>query len=361
MLVYLQPFFTKDFIDATCAHRDSLEGDIPFAQEVYLRGRFCVAVVSGAAQSVYYLCLWVFSSVGSFASLGLNKPMERFSDHVGALAAASLTSIGIAGAGIFHLSAPDILTAKISERADWHFECMLQQHEENLAEESQAIRHRARTRAAGRGEPAFPERYFDPAVTKMTNARKKTIARCREAFPEDPNTKYIAYSESYNKLRNQRARHSQRLKELPILRREIDKYLVHQVSLTAENGIADLYKHCTDVWAGRIRSWGHKFDREAYSRHCLKLFQKKKVTKHVERYVRDVREAENKDKAYNETYSELTAFFSEMKGHVSALDRPWLWVRAWRAVYPLVSSWKVLQAVDAYFDPGIHGSLGEEY
>jgi hypothetical protein len=215
------------------------------------------------------------------------------------------------------------------------------------------LRSQRRSLAAASEEASHPDRYFDPAVKKMIEERRSFVSQVRKSYPTDINSRGLAYAEASQRMRKMAAAHTNELQNEPFSRREIDKHLSRKITLMAEDGVADLYNYALEVWATRVRKWNEKFDREAFCRHCVKLFQSLKITKRIERLVRDVKEAENKDKAFRDSEQALKREISDMKARVFNLHCPWIWTRMWRNLFPYVSSLRVCQEIDRIVDPDI--------
>ncbi len=351
MYVYLQPFHTKGLIDEANARLLAHGETLSAGDNLTMRVRYAVATFTGLAQTIYYLALWTFSTLATFATLGLIKAIDRFGDEAGSLAMASMVGTHLAAFSVVYLPAATVLSQKITAYVDASFQGILTHAKVSLDFEIKNARRVRKSQAANRDEVTRTDLYFDPMVTKMESERTALIRECRKAYPKEIDAKFEAYRISKAKLKHISNKQSAIIRETPFSQREIDKFMVQKIAFEAEEGTAKLFQHCLDVWGTRVRTWGQKFDREVFCRHCLKEFQSARVNKKVERFIRDVKEADNKERAFRESEDGLQRFFSEMTTRVDRLDRPWLHVRLWRRIFPSIDSWRLCKALDRWIDP----------
>ncbi len=351
MYVYLQPFHTKQLIDDANAELRSRGKEVSYDEALTTHVSYAVATITGVAQTVYYLALWVITTLASFCCLGLWKTLDRKSDDNGTLAVASAIATCLAVLGTLHPFSAAYLSDKIVDYVDASFRDMLTLSLKNLKDEAATLSASRRAHAVNRDDQPRPEAYYNPAVNKMKSKRSELIWACRRVYPRAINERCEAYRSTHRKLREMSLGQSKLMRAQPYSQREIDKFLVQKITHIAEDGAATLYHHVQKTWGERVRQWGTKFDREGFCRHCTKLFHSVKMTSRLERCIREVKDSENKDKAFRESERELRHFLSDMTSRVTSMDRPWPWTRGWRVLYPYVSSWKPAQWAESILDP----------
>jgi hypothetical protein len=351
MYIYLQPFHSKGLIDDANKRLLNRGVNLNAGDSLALRVRYGMAALSSLSQTIHYLGLWTISALTSFFLMGLSSRLNALEDRVGGLAVASFMAFAMAAGSVIFLPFATIATQRIIDHVDRSFKTEVDHFESDLMRESNNLRNQRKSLAMARDEASHSERYFDPLVKKMLQERHVLAAQLREAYPQDVEARGAAYSDAAMRMKRMALQHTEGMKNEPFSRREIDKHLVRNITLMAENGVAELYSYCLEVWSSRIRSWGSKFDREGFSRHCLQLFHSLKVTKRIERLVRDVKEAEDKDKAFRESQQGIRRELSDIKNRVRSLHQPWWWTRLWRKLYPHISTARLSQAIDRVLDP----------
>jgi hypothetical protein len=272
---------------------------------------------------------------------------------MGNLCIASAVGTGIATASVLYLPGATWLTKRIIERADAQYkartEVFVSDWDTRVANDRQSRLQIAQAN----GEAAHPEYFFGPNVRKMRSERAVLAKQCRSEYPRGVDARAEAMRSMRARLRHMDRQHSEQLQEQPITRKEIDGYLSKSIAVFAEEQVKELYDHSLQVWATRVKHWGPKFDREGFSRRCLRLHQSRKIVRAVEQLVRDVKDAENKHDAFRDSRRAIQSLVGDMKRRVNDLYCPWFPTRIWRRLYPNVSSWSVMQAIDRLIDPDI--------
>lgn len=321
MYVYLQPFRTKELIDQANSTLEKLGDSFNMEQDISLRARYAVAAVNGLAQTVSYFAIWVFSSLANFATVALIPSFDRCSDQTGGLTVASFIATVMALSSVFYLRAAAILNQKIIDHVDASFKEMVDNYEQLFLDEVDLQRRQRKSLAAAREEPCLPEVHFEPAVKEMLEARRLLQNECRAAYPLIANAKGDAFSKAKQRLGELAVEQARTLQTTPFSRKEIDRYLVQKMALLAEESVADLYRFTIDTWSKSIRGFGGYFDREGFCRNCLELFREMKVIKQVGYFVRDVKEADDKDQAFEESAGKLRSYLADIKDCVERMTR----------------------------------------
>ena len=356
MEVYLQPFYTKCLIDEATQrlHQVQRRGkSLERSDRMYFHVRYGMLAVTGVVQSVSFLAIWAFSSLATLFTVGLIKPLDTLSDESGSLCVAALIGAGIAACSAVKITSAGRLSARLASHVDKQFRDRLAHFESQSVRQASRERQRRKKQASGRENGPYPEAYFDPGVYQMRSERKALIQQLKKKYPSDVNGKFGAYSQAKRALRRLEEKQTQKLADLPVSRKEIDSYLVYKSACLADEAIRDINQYTLKVWSERIHNWGHKFDRESFSRRCLKILKEQKVSKRVKRLVQDVKDAEQKGYAFNDFESDLKGLVRQIKNKVAAVGRPWPWIRAWRHTYPWICSWRIAQAADQLIDPDI--------
>lgn len=350
--IYLQPFYSKHVIDEANAFWADRKGNLDAKESWALRVEYAFAAGSASAQAVGYFALWVITSLAS-TLLMVSQRLSDLSDSMGNLCMASAIGAGIATVGIIYLPGASWLSKRIIERADAQYKSRTESFVADWDARTAADRHARVHAARASGENAHPEYYFGPAVRQMHRERADLAEQCQREYPRDVEAKAKAMRTMRARLRSMHLQHRDQLYELPITRSEIDVYLVKSIAAFAEEQVKELYDHSLEVWATRIKQWGPKFDREGFSRRCLRLYQSRKVARGVEQLIRDVKEAENKYDAFRDSRRAILSLIGDMKRRVNDLYCPWFPTRIWRRLYPKMSSWSFMQTLDRLIDPDI--------
>lgn len=324
MKVYLQPSPVRWLLDSTIEYTRRQEGKMhPIDYALSVRVRLVGTVLVGVIQTIHLFAIWVLLSAASLMTLGIWNRFEWATDRIGSLCGAGLIGAMIAATSLIYIQGADVMTRKITRRADREFKRLCRTFEYAFDREAGEL---YKKREAAAKETKHPE-FHNRAVTAMRYQRQRLRKECVKAYPSDPLNKYVAISSSQARMFKLLSEQRRTLLRVPFTQTEVERDYVDKTKVTADVVIEAIYGHVKTVWAARIAKWGENFPRESYAEQCLKLFKEHRIDDEVESLVEHVKNAVGKKQAYQRFVEDINNLQKRVEKKINKIEEPNIVVR----------------------------------